>query len=1122
MQIRRSVGIAILFSGLFIVAIALWLLVRYRPEWLGLLPETDEQGFWLVAIAASALVSLFAIGGYQILGYRLGRNEYSAASGNNQPQSATTSSSNASKNKDAGHAVQLKSHLHQHYGRFWRHRVRVLLVVGEPEQIEAIAPSLAAQHWLEGQGTVLLYGGSTQSSLDQTFSRWQGLTRDRALDGVVWALTGDQSANAAAMAVGVRHLQALAQSLRWQLPLHLWQVCETQWPQVGHQRRPVGCPMPPSPTRKAVESLLEGLQTPLRQRAMTQVTAQPADDFLLRLSRDLQAGGVARWGQVLAPLLGRSARGVPVRGLWFSLPAAPLQASANVWPADPVWKGLLTHTATNPHRLGWPASRVAYVMVIGALMLWISAMLLSGVSNYTQYAKLQNAFATTQHSESPDQQLLALNELVRELGRLDEQVRRGGPWYQRFGLNQSKASLAALWPRYVKANERLMRDPAVGNLQRQLQAWVDLPAGSPQRHERAEVVYEQLKAYLMLVRPEKADPAFLARVLGASEPTRPGISPGVWQGVSPTLWRFYAEQLVAHPTWRIGTDRNLVAQTRQVLLGQLQQRNSEASLYRQVLDAARPHHPEVTLRDMVGNTDALALFASDGSVPGVFTREAWEGQVRLAIDEIAEARREEIDWVLSDNHTDIVPDLQPDALKARLTERYFEEYASAWLAFLDNLRWQRSDSLGKVIDQLTLMSDVRQSPLVALLNTVSWQGQAGGRIPAVADSLLDSAQKRVGADDLPDLSRVQAAGPLAVSFGPLLGLLDKKEGGASAGEDRLSLQAFLTRVTRVRLKLQQVTHATDPQAMTQAMAQSVFQGRGVDLTDTQAYGRLVAASLGEAWRGVGHTLFVQPLEQAWQRVLQPAAAGLNRQWQQTIVDHWEDAFAGRYPFAANGSDASLPMLGKMIRADSGRIEQFLQRELGGLLRKDGARWVPDTAHSEGLRFDPGFLLAINQLSHLADVLYTDGGMGLNFELQGKAVRDVVQTTFILNGARHPYFNQKESWQRFGWPGGSDHPGASLSWTSVHTGERLFADFQGVWGLIHLLDRATVTPLDDSDSRYRLVLEAPDGLKLTWHLRTELGEGPMTLLKLRDFKLPTQIFLNPSPSDETRARNGGIS
>jgi type VI secretion system protein ImpL len=267
-------------------------------------------------------------------------------------------------------------------------------------------------------------------------------------------------------------------------------------------------------------------------------------------------------------------------------------------------------------------------------------------------------------------------------------------------------------------------------------------------------------------------------------------------------------------------------------------------------------------------------------------------------------------------------------------------------------------------------------------------------------------------------------------------------------------------------------------------------------------------------------LFVQPLDQAWQRVLQPSAASLNNHWQRAIVDHWESAFVGRYPFAATGSDASLPLLGQMIRADSGRIEQFLQRQLNGVLRKEGSRWVADPRHSQGLRFNPQFLAAINQLSHLADVLYTDGGMGLSFELQGKAVRDVVQTTFILNGARHHYFNQKESWQRFGWPGGSDHPGVSLSWTSVHTGERLFGDFQGTWGLIRLLEKAQITPLDDGDSRYRVVLKAPDGLNLTWHLRTELGAGPMSLLKLRDFKLPRQIFLGQRGARQPVTQVGG--
>jgi type VI secretion system protein ImpL len=53
----------------------------------------------------------------------------------------------------------------------------------------------------------------------------------------------------------------------------------------------------------------------------------------------------------------------------------------------------------------------------------------------------------------------------------------------------------------------------------------------------------------------------------------------------------------------------------------------------------------------------------------------------------------------------------------------------------------------------------------------------------------------------------------------------------------------------------------------------------------------------------------------------------------------------------------------------------------------------------------------------------------------------------------------------------------------------------------------MTLLDDGESRYRMIVKAPDGLSLTWNLRTELGAGPMELLKLRGFKLPKEIFLS---------------
>lgn len=1107
MHSRRSMWLWVLLGLVLLLGAGICLWVWWRPTSLGIRPGSAEQDAWWLVTAGLMFAALALLGGYQLLGSRSGLSSYRRQRGDDQAKPVPSSS--AQDKEGSSITAKLHHHLREHYGYFWRRKVRVLLLVGETEQIEALAPGLLEAQWLEGQGALLLWGGSVRGELSQPLiAQWRGLSR-RPLDGIVWALSREQSADAASMRAGVRHLQRLARALGWLAPLHLWQVCASEWPQTRRPTQAVGCLLPSPVTASQLEGSLGRLLEPLRRQGLAQIEAERGHDFLLRLSRDLQAEGIARWRQALTPLLGEFVRGLPLRGLWFSLPLPAGQGgAAHDWQADPAWHGVLDAPSADGRRLGWSFSRVGYALLLGLAALWGAGLLLSFVSNRAQIAQVQSALTVLQQPGEGDSQLRALHELMRELGRLDYRAEHGVPWYQRFALNTNDALLGALWPRYIQANQRLLRDPAAAKLRERLRALVNLPADSPERAEQARSGYDQLKAYLMMARPEKTDAAFLANTLGRAEPLREGFSPGLWQGLSPSLWQFYAEHLAAHPEWRIEVDPTLVAQARQVLLGELGQRNAESSLYQKVLEAAANNYPALGLQQMVGDTDALALFSSGETVAGVFTRQAWEGQVRQAIDEIAEARREEIDWVLSDNHSDIADELTPEVLRQRLVERYFQDYGSAWLGFLNSLRWRQAASLAEVIDQLTLMSDIRQSPLIALMNTLAYQGQAGARSQALSDSLMKSAQKLVAQDKTPAIDQ-RASGPsspLDATFGPLLALLGKGA-EATAGNDGLSLQAFLTRVTRVRLKLQQVSNAADPQEMTQALAQTVFQGKSVDLTDTQSYGSLIAASLGAEWGGVGQTLFVQPLDQAWQKVLQPSAASLNSQWQRAIVSNWDSAFAGRYPFAATASDASLPMLGQMIRADSGRIEQFLQRQLGGVLRKEGNRWVADASHSQGLRFNPEFLAAINQLSQLADVLYTDGGMGLSFELQAKPVRDVVQTTFVLNGEKQQYFNQVESWQRFAWPGRSDHPGASLSWTSIKAGERLFGDYEGTWGLIRLLEQAQITPLDDGDTRYRMVLKAPDGLNLTWHLRTELGAGPLALLKLRSFRLPAQIFLD---------------
>jgi type VI secretion system protein ImpL len=1093
-------------SILFFIAIAsgLWLIIDYFGDGIGILGRAQKITLWFIVLTLILLIRLISI---IVPLYLLKKAQNDAEKAGVYPEQEQR----LAQLKAQENALQpMVEGLRLHHGRFWRRKVRILLVIGEPEQVEAIAPGLTLQRWLEGNNTLLLWGGSVQADPnEELIARLRALRRRRPLDGIVWAVTETQGAQPKHIYLGLRQLLRQGQRLGWQAPLYLWQVCDSAWAQGDLPGAPVGCLLPAACTSEYLSARLLDLIAPLRREGMGQVLATTRHDFLLRLSLYLEREGITHWQQALVPLWRDFSCALSLRGMMFSLPVNDkASGTGHGWCSDPAWQGIVNDSSARGRRAGFSWERNAFYAVLGLTLLWGGGSLLSFISNRSHIVTAREQLTALREDVPIGEQLKALRQLANELGRLQYLSSHGAPWYQRFGLNQSGMLSAALWPRYGAMNNRLVRDGAAKQLSFHLAELVALPPHSPQRAKRALVGYGRLKAYLMLAYPEKADADFLTRILEENEPVRAGVATGLWRSLSPGLWSFYAVNLAEHPEWRIVPDADLVAQVRRLLLVQIGQRNAEATLYQKILQSVSNNYAELGLMHMVGDRDAQGLFSSTEVVPGVFTRQAWEGQVQKAIDEAVASRREEIDWVLSDATHPVTAEVSPEALEERLTERYFTDFSGAWLNFLNSLRWKQAKNLSDVTDQLTLMADVRQSPLIALMNTLSYQGQTGQRGAALSDSLVKSVQSLLHKDDLPAIDQRAAGltGPLDGTFGPLLAMMGKgSPAGVMTGDSSLSLQTFLTRITRVRLKLQQVANANDPQEMTQLLAQTVFQGKSIDLTDTQEYGSLLAASLGEEWSGFGRAVFVQPLAQAWQKVLQPSAASLNVQWRTSIADNWDRAFNGRYPFADTRRDASLPMLGQFVRTESGRIEQFLTRQLSGVLHKEGNRWVPDKLNSQGLHFNPAFLRAVNHLSQLADILYTNGGMGISFELMAKPVHDVVETTFNLDGQKLRYFNQKESWQNFHWPGASDKPGVMLSWSSVNAGPRLFADEQGTWGLIRLLEQAKVTALDDGDTLYRLVLTGPDDLPLTWNLRTELAEGPLALLKLRGFSLPARIF-----------------
>lgn len=1018
----------------------------------------------------------------------------------------------------------LKKHLHARYRLRWRRKVRLLLVTGDEAAIEQLAPGLCQQRWLEGQRTVLIYGGGLLSEPDnQQYAALRKLRRGRPLDGIVRVMPSSLTLTPQISESDLRGLEKISELLGYAAPVWLWKLCDSEWSQAKRTEQTVGATFPLRAKPDDITGQLERMLPALRAQGMSQVAENNSHDFLLRLGQHLKDGGIARWAQQLVPWLSVSQQRVPLRGLMFSLPEnKPTTSPEGTADAEQYIPGAHRHALTLPATwqgivedcsrvrgrrvsMAWEQTLAWSLMVI--IGIWGAGILLSFAINRMQIVSVaEQAHALVEHPSVSDYQLTALHNLRNDAGRLLHNTEEGTPWYQRFGLDHNHQLLDAMLPWYGAANNRLIRDPANVALRQVLSALVNSTPNSDQRAQLAKPGYDQLKAWLMMARPDKADGAFFAQTMKAVQPTRTGISTGLWQSLAPDLWAFYLTRLPERPEWKITPDAQRVSQSRQVLLQQIGRRNAESTLYENMLKSVRRNFADVSLEEMTSGTDARRLFTTDEVVPGMFTRQAWEGGIQQAIDKAASSRREEIDWVLSDSRKTMSTDLSPEALKARLTRRYFTDFAGSWLNFLNSLRLNPATNIADVTDQLTLISDVRQSPLIALMNTLAWQGQVGQQREGLSDSLIKSAKDLVGGKDKPviDQSAAGPQGPLDDTFGPLLQLMGKNTGSnVMSADSTLSLQTYLTRITRVRLRLQQVANASDPLEMMQTLAQTVFQGKSVDLTDTQQYGSLISASLGEEWSGFGNTLFVQPLTQAWETVLLPSAASLNDKWRRSVVANWHTAFDGRFPFAASKSDASLPMLAEFVRKDSGRIERFLTTELNGVLHKEGSQWVPDKVNSHGLVFNPAFLRAINQLSQLSDILFTDGSQGISFELQARPAPEVVETQLTIDGQKLRYFNQMTDWQTFRWPGETYKPGTLLTWTTVNAGTRLFGDYSGTWGFIRWLEQGKRQQLERS--QWMMSFTAPDGRTLQWVLRSQLGSGPLALLALRGLNLPDQIF-----------------
>ncbi|CAE6741937.1 ImcF-related family protein [Paraburkholderia haematera] len=1181
--------------GLIVVAVVLTVLalglVWLKGDLLNLttLDARKSATIWILFLLPAVVIlhlAALGLGAYSMVG-RLFRQDTGDHSKAAEPS--------ATLKRDA-RLQYLSEELRTSHGWFWRYRLPWLLVSGSDKLVETVAPGLKQAGVLHVADAILVHAAPDGIDAGLWRRQLRQLRRRRPVDSVVQVAQVDSATRPDAELP--RSLATIATDLGWAAPITFLHAVPTTGGQ-PETFQAIGALIPGSPLRTDKDSarqLEAQLATIELQTAMIGVQLcceSPRMPYLAQVSKYIgeqrerivtgwEALIVSKWlraplvsvmfapvfkvtgaAPVVTPAIAASTRAMTTQATPSGTTGAANASTSvtdmtlRIQPASllPTWQEIARDVRRqHGKRVGfyWPNALAALVMALA--IGWCMAMTISFIGN-RQLIQDARASADAALAAAPGTPAALRAQLVlqRQIDTLEYRRQHGAPWYLRAGLSRNDAVLDALWQSYRTVANRNLQRPVVRALQAELAQLSQVRADALQSHDAQRHGYNALKTYLMLTEPRRTDPAFLKDQILASWPASPAMSTGEWLDTSQRLAGFYANHLKAHPEWRINASESIVTAARNTLVNQIGLANADDTVYQSIIDDAKGKYADASLTTLLNGADARGLFTSARTVPGIYTRAAWDGMIAEEIDKASRERRVNGDWVLSGTPKEVASgDGGPvqsvntvvvqktlttttpidekrasDDLKQRLSARYFAEYAAAWQGMLNSIQWQPAANLNGAIDQLTRLADAQTSPLIALMKSVQYEAQAGRPSQALSDTLVRKAKSLIPQGDFlrgvgsDDKTQATVVNPLDKPFGPLLALMGDTgtDSGTSSGTganngsnaskapatlNGVSLAHYLTVATTMRLKLQQIAASPDAQAMARSLAQAVFQGKLSELALARDDAALTAASLGTAWAGFGDALFARPLDTAWQTILQPAAASLNEAWRASVTAPFNAAMNGRYPFFDTNADASFAELGRYVRPDTGLIARFMTTQLAGVLKQQGDQWVPDELRPQALQFDPAFIAAIRLLSTLGARLYAQGDAGYRFEIMALPSVNVTRTELIVDGTPLSYFNQRESWTALTWPGNGLNGHTGLMWEMVNAGLRQAFDATGDWAFLRLLAKAQVKPLDST--RYQLTWDQPDAAPLRYVLRTQVGAGPLDLLKLRGFRMPERIFV----------------
>ncbi len=640
---------------------------------------------------------------------------------------------------------------------------------------------------------------------------------------------------------------------------------------------------------------------------------------------------------------------------------------------------------------------------------------------------------------------------------------------------------------------------------------------------RLESGYNALKAYLMLKEQERMEAAHLSDQI--PKYWRPWLEANRGKGNADEINRlaertvaFYVSQLKEHDLPLIENSAEVVASSREVLRGAFRQLSAVERVYNELKARANTQFAPMTVGRILNSRD-LDVVAGSYSLPGVFTREAWDKYFRQAVVDASKGAIKGDDWVLATSSTEnLSKDGDFERNRQALEALYKAEYASEWKRFLQGVAIADFGSLENAARSLGKLADPKNSALALILNKAAYEtswdnpSQLSKSIESAKNSVIERTEKLVlGNNTAPTVTADKQLGEVGGKFAPIAMLTTAGEGG------RMPLSAYLDILVKLQGKLAQIAANPEPGLPARQLMQATLSASGSEFAEalTLIDGALLAG-VSEEHREIVRPLLVRPLIQAYATLIPQVEQDINRLWQAEVMSTWR-GLAGKYPFADSANEASMAEIAKFLKPGEGILPRFVEKNLNGLVTRRGNQLIPRAWANLGVSFTPAFLSGVAGLTAAGDTVLQEGE-GAKFELQPIPTPGLSEILIEVDGQSLRYRNGPQSWSGFSWPNtsGNGIEGARIQVVSFAGVSTSVANFSGRLGLMRLLSQAQVDERNGGTAVLEWRLKpansesgqapATDGATETirFNFRTVSGANPLSLSGFRRQALPEKI------------------